>query len=561
MPVNTIQTGQVNPALMGDPNYNLQMLNSQRQQQLAQALTQQGLAPIDYDHAGKISPLQGLNKMLAAYLGGDMANKANEGQANLMAQGQQMQLAQLGAGNTPQSAQLSPAAQAMVDNGKGVPTVANGAQLSPAITTNPSSGVSQRSGYQGTGAVAPTASNPYGLPPMLILKAQNGDPTAQKTVEALQAQMALTNEQKNSIDPLIGHSVVENLATQNMTPAQKLARALAGVSEGSTAADIFNGAIKKENYIAPAEIKQGNIALDSSNNPIFYNPKVADGVIPMFTKQNGITMPSGAQQLPGYARANAGIQGAEQGAKQANTILTHVESQNGSKITNWGGNLAGTVSSPTATVNSQTDIAKTNANDYGTLKSAATGSQDRLNALDNIEKLAKSGTQFGLGTTEGMEARASLNKYLTAAGMKPLGSDANANAQILGKYVSLLSQNNMRSLGGTGTDKQLETINKGLPSPDMMNSAMIDVIPKLKAIELATQAKANAADNWMNKNNNDSSKYGSDFENQWRNAYDQRIYQMQLMKPGERQQFLTSQPDADNLKSKITNALNNGYIK
>jgi len=191
---NTIQVGQqTNPALMGDPNYNLQMLNSQRQQALAQALTQQGLAPIDYDHAGKISPLQGLNKMLAAYLGGDMANKANEGQANLMAQGQQMQLQQLGQGTQPG---MNPAAASALTQGAAVgdvgPTVTNAQRMGAALAGSP-----QQPQYRGAGAVSPTPANPYGLPPTLLLRAQAGDGAATEAVKTLYAAMAPTDQIKN----------------------------------------------------------------------------------------------------------------------------------------------------------------------------------------------------------------------------------------------------------------------------------------------------------------------------------------------------------------------------
>jgi hypothetical protein len=96
-----------NPSLLSNPDYMQQMLQTQRTQALAQALTDQGLAPVEYDPRGRISPWQGVNKLASALLGGYEAQQAMKGQASLQSQAVQSNLQQYGAGQTPQNGSVS----------------------------------------------------------------------------------------------------------------------------------------------------------------------------------------------------------------------------------------------------------------------------------------------------------------------------------------------------------------------------------------------------------------------------------------------------------------------
>ncbi|GJH31449.1 hypothetical protein CBA19CS91_01850 [Paraburkholderia hospita] len=203
-------------------------------------------------------------------------------------------------------------------------------------------------------------------------------------------------------------------------------------------------------------------------------------------------------------------------------------------------------------------FAKNNVASYSNLRDLASTSGDRVNTLDNMLALAQGTTKFGPGWSERLERTAKLNGYLPSD--LQLGSNDTANAQVLQKYMSNLAQQYQKALGGTGTDAQLATVLKGTPTPDMMNKAMIEVIPKLKAQELALQAKTNAADQWLAQNGNNLSDYNK-FENAWRQNYDPRIYQMQQMTPAGRQVFLKQQPDASALRAKTATALQNGWVQ
>jgi hypothetical protein len=203
-------------------------------------------------------------------------------------------------------------------------------------------------------------------------------------------------------------------------------------------------------------------------------------------------------------------------------------------------------------------MAKDNAAAYSNLRNLASTSGDRLNTLDNMMALAQGTTKFGPGWDQRLDRIANLNSFLPP-GMQ-LGGDDTANAQILQKYMSNLAQQYQKALGGTGTDAQLATVLKGTPNPDMLNKAMVEVIPKLKAQELALQAKTNAADQWLAQNGNNPAGFNK-FESMWRQNYDPRVYQMQQMSPTDRQAFLKQQPDASALRAKTATALQNGWVQ
>lgn len=213
---------------------------------------------------------------------------------------------------------------------------------------------------------------------------------------------------------------------------------------------------------------------------------------------------------------------------------------------------------PLGTTQGAQVMAQKNADQYSALKDLASTSGDRTNTLDNMLELANGTTKFGPGWDQRLGRIAKLNGYLPSD--IQLGTDDAANAQILQKYMSNLAQQYQKALGGQGTDAQLATVLKGTPTPDMLNKAMVEVIPKLKAQELALQAKANAADSWLAQNNNNPANFNQ-FESYWRQNYDPRIYQMQQMTPDARKDFIGKQPDAAALRNKVTTALQNGWIK
>ena len=78
--------------------------------------------------------------------------------------------------------------------------------------------------------------------------------------------------------------------------------------------------------------------------------------------------------------------------------------------------------------------------------------------------------------------------------------------------------------------------------------------------EIALQAKANAQDQFMEREGNNPVAQNK-FESTWRQNFDPRVYQMQLMTPQERAQYFAKQPDAAKLKQKVGIAMTNGWVQ
>lgn len=189
-------------------------------------------------------------------------------------------------------------------------------------------------------------------------------------------------------------------------------------------------------------------------------------------------------------------------------------------------------------------MAKGNANGYQALKTQAEGASDRINALDNILELANGATKYGPGTSARLERLSTINAVLPS-GMA-LGNDDTKNAQVMQKYVSNLAGQYMKALGGTGTDAQLSNALKSIANPDMMNAAIKEVIPKLKAMEAAVQGKINGYDAWLAQGNNVAN--GNQYESLFRNAYEPKVFQVMQMPADQRAAYVRSMPESEYAK-------------
>ena len=203
-------------------------------------------------------------------------------------------------------------------------------------------------------------------------------------------------------------------------------------------------------------------------------------------------------------------------------------------------------------------MATANAKKYGDLQTQAGSSPDRVNTLDNILDLANGSTKFGPGTQGRLDNIAAINAKLPS--QFQITGDAQKDAQIMQKYAAFLGGQYQKALGGKGSDLQLSTVLKGTPGPDMANAAIKEIVPKLKAQELAVQAKANGADAWVAAHNNNPATLNQ-YESIWRQNYDPRLFQAQQMPPTARKAFIQSQPDAADLIKKGQVAYQNGWIQ
>jgi hypothetical protein len=171
---------------------------------------------------------------------------------------------------------------------------------------------------------------------------------------------------------------------------------------------------------------------------------------------------------------------------------------------------------------------------------AAAESPMRINVLDNIIKLSEAGVQTGPGS----EWQNSVKGYLanTPGLGKLLGSTQQnvGNFQELQKFMYQNALRNWQAAGGTGTDSQLESAAKANPNDHLFPQALQTIAKWGKASELAVQGKANAQDRFLAQNGNDPTKQ-IQFESAWRNAFDPKVFQYQLMSPQEKQTFAAQQ--------------------
>lgn len=167
---------------------------------------------------------------------------------------------------------------------------------------------------------------------------------------------------------------------------------------------------------------------------------------------------------------------------------------------------------------------------------AAAESPMRINVLDNIIGLSKS----GVATGPGQDWQNSILGY--AANAPLLSSVMGKSKDKVGQFQELQKftyQNAIRSwqaAGGTGTDAQMQSMAHANPNDHLFPEALQTIAQWGKAAELAVQGKANAQDQFLQQNGQ-TPKSQITFENQWRNSFDPKVFQYSLMNPQEKQAF------------------------
>jgi hypothetical protein len=203
-------------------------------------------------------------------------------------------------------------------------------------------------------------------------------------------------------------------------------------------------------------------------------------------------------------------------------------------------------------------MATQNTKRAGVLTDASADSPTRVNVLDNIINLSKSGVDTG-------PTADFTNKIKGYAANIPGFSGWKDDVTGFQEVKKFLSQNAIRAwtaAGGTGTDSQMSAAQQANPNDKMFPKAIQDMASWAKAGELALQSKSAAQDSWLARNNNNPAAQNQ-FESAWRTNFDPRIYQMKLMDPAQLQTFATKLPqsDRDTLMKKYSTAKQNGWIQ
>jgi hypothetical protein len=492
----------LNPITAQIPNFAVQQMQAQRQQAIAQALMQQGMAPIDYDPHGRISWTQGLAKMLAAYQGTKLGNESINQQAALQQQGMQAMGQAYGMGapqGDPQvlAAALSPqvaAQQAMsqgAQQGSVGPTTANAARMD-AMQPAPAAPAAAAPGMGGV----KTPLNPYGAPAFLAWQAGQGDPSAMEAYKTFLANQTSTPEMKNS-------------AYMGQTPAQMLANT--------------QGKALKE---AQIEYKPGEFTFNPVSGQGGYFPS-----LPANTQPNGPVGPNGhvggVSLIPGAPQALQTTSQAGASGTTAGSVHT-VTNPDGSTSTGLGADLfkvppavqagrdsdrlsilqqerakpgnsaednaaldreisrAGgtrTVTGPDPTVQAgrtdqQTDMGKR----WASLSGQAGNAQKVNSYLDNIGSLADR------AATGQFADRLQLTNSLLAP-FSQRATDATTASNLLDKYSNQIVAQ-LGSGGGMSTDAARDILHSAYPNRSMNVPAIHEAVNALKAQSVMAQAKA-----------------------------------------------------------------------
>jgi Transglycosylase SLT domain len=158
----------------------------------------------------------------------------------------------------------------------------------------------------------------------------------------------------------------------------------------------------------------------------------------------------------------------------------------------YGQQPIGAVENKTAAIRQGNDI-------YTKANADAQNLQQYRQALNEMWNLASTpGVKFGPGT----EGAAKLMAYANNAGINMTG--AQTAQDVMRKLASNLAISQLQS-GGTGSDAQLNTILHSIPNGEMTNAAIQKVIPLLVSQLDVKQARALAASNYLQGNNNDLS--------------------------------------------------------
>ncbi len=447
---------------MLQPEVLAQQAELDRRQKLADYLREQSLAQLEPgsapapgggapQQAVKINPLQGLAKMGQAYFAGKMQEKNSADQLALNKQQLQGVLAMLKGG-------IIPGAQPGLPSSNEVPLQGATGEPLQGIQQAPGGESYGDTGSQSTPIVSALQAPPqagmsdsdkFGISSLLRsgLINQVGGEAAGKAYWEDQAKTPTMKDIANLPESL------RLAAWQNKYLSETTAAALAA---GKSVPDANAGFLKKEQYIAPYEVKAENLALDpmNGNKPIAYNPGVAKGITPNFTTNaQGQTFPTGSSVLPNYAGNNAAIAGAEQGAKQANTVFTSVPGAGGEPQSGYGGALFGgrggpAPSAPAPVFNTQPQFPQQRLPQPGGQVAPAQPAA----APQAAAPQARPGVMVGPGTTDQAIQKVASEQIAGAPAMV-----ANSRSAINGLEAALRSLEGVKATGA-GTAKTMEVL-------------------------------------------------------------------------------------------------------
>lgn len=497
----------VNPVTAQIPNFVLQQLQAQRNQQLAQTLQTQGMSPIDYDPHGRISWTQGLAKALQTGAGLALGNDAMSQQAGLQQQGMQAMAPMYGFGSQPSpqalAAAINPADASHAALAQGAQQGSVGPTNSNAALMTALAGKAQPPASSAPTSAAPM--NPFGAPPMLAYAASNGDPAALEQMKTFGANATSTPEMKNNsafgISPEMARSMAISKASNEgfhaFTPGETWTNTFTG--QGGFAPKV------PENSQPNAPFTPGSPIPSVSPVPGSQTVAQANAQATATGTTAGtphtVTNPDGSQTtgLGGNLFQIPPAQQASENAEQIRVMQDELSNRNLSpqdrasvqaeirRIQSTGSQTgvpqSRAVTGPDPTVQSgRTDQQSDMGKRWSALSSQAGNAQKVNSYLDNIGSLADK------AATGQFSDRLQLTNSLLAP-FSQRATDATTASNLLDKYSNQIVAQ-LGSGGGMSTDAARDILHSAYPNRAMNAPAIHEAVNALKAQSVMAQAKA-----------------------------------------------------------------------
>jgi hypothetical protein len=484
--------------------YAPQIAQYQRNQRLADLLRSQAMSPIDVPNGARASWTQGAAKLLSAYLASGKQDQADQGlqQINSMQYANQLKsLHDLGVPDEQAQGLLQGLPNAVDELVK--------AGAIPSILRSARGSIQAQQPMQ-QGAPQPAQPSADGQLP-------NSDTATSYPMNDPMGD-SLTVGVLDKALPGAGKAYDERTRPTDavMTTRQQLAAQ--GISPGDPRyGQAFADALYKGNYVAPVAGKGGETLLDpKTNKPVFFAPKVEDGIGLDYSSSSGPT----ASALPGYAQGAAEIASTKAATLAPIEVRKSVATAAGTvpyKVQEAVQTAAGT-SPITVATSTGMQSGKDTVSAYNTQHEAAKNAPTTIALLDSIEQLADK-TLAGPGASKVQF----VNGVLNTLGIKP-GADAAQNYQIMKKNLNQLTMAQRNAAGGGGSDALQALAEAANPNVSEMNAPAI----KEAAQELkARQRMAMAIDRVAPNPTTTSPQEYQRFESQIAPLADYRIWQLE----------------------------------
>jgi hypothetical protein len=513
MPDNTaLNNPMVNFMMMQNPALSLKL---QQQQALAQELMREGSEPSTTPQtaAGGMaiqqSPLEGLAKALEKGAGGYIQANNNKKLAAMLTP-------------PPPEQQMASATNAAIGSGEG-PAQADSVAQKLAAQMQPSSG--------------------SGIPSV------TGDPRKDMMLYMLDP----SSYAKGAVDQYA------------MTPEMKLAHAL-HPEGGKAYLQALQDIQDKNAYITPENVRTGSVTLDpKTGKPLFNNTAVPDNTTPVFgTRSDGTQGTVGAQRMPILPNGNTVIPSTDNTAITKSDLAAPPAPASNIPAIPPAPQQANYLPVGPAENAAATDMGKNNSKMVNDLRATASDSPVRQDVYDKILNLSKAGVSTGGGA----EMYNNIKNYaVNTPLLGPLAEKLTGNPGDYQELSKFLQQNAMRTwqaAGGTGTDAQLEASMAANPNTKMSPTALQAMAQWGKAGEMALNAKNNFIQKSIGPNNENIAN-ANQLENEWKQHFDPKVYQMALTggDPKQLSQITANMTPAQKtiLMGKYQYAKQNGWLQ